>query len=84
MLSIVVIQGNSALSWNTTRRSLPGPVMGRPSIWMLPVSGFSKPASSRISVLLPQPDGPIITVSLLCSIVNEQSCTTVLANGPVP
>ena len=32
-----------------------------------------------MSVLLPQPDGPIITVSLPRSMVKEQSCTTSLA-----
>src|SRR5262245_44827304 len=49
-----------------------------------PSVGRSKPASSRISVLLPQPDGPIITVSLPRGTVNEQSRTTVLANFPAP
>ena len=63
---------------------MPGPVIGLPSIWIVPVVGFSKPASSLISVLLPQPDGPIITVSLLRSIRNEQSCTTTFSYKPVP
>src|SRR5262249_43904737 len=80
----VVIQGNSAVSWNTTRRSSPGPDTGLPSMVIAPSVGRSKPASSRISVLLPQPDGPIITVSLPRGTVNEQSRTTVLANFPAP
>ena len=70
------IHGNSADSWNSTRRSRPGPLTGWPLRVMLPLVGFSKPARSRISVLLPQPDGPIITVSLLRSILNEQLRTT--------
>jgi hypothetical protein len=54
----------------------PGPLIGAPLSLMLPLSGSSNPASRRISVLLPQPEGPIMTVSLLRSIVKEQSFTT--------
>ena len=84
MLSQVVIHGNSAVSWNTTRRSRLGSVTGAPSSVILPVVGCSKPASRRISVLLPQPEGPTITVSLPRSILNEQSCTTSLRNSTAP
>jgi hypothetical protein len=50
----------------------------------VPLVGCSKPASSRIRVLLPQPDGPIITVSFARSIVNEQSLTTSLLKCTAP
>ena len=76
MFSQVVIHGNSAVSWNTTSRSRFGSVIGAPSSVTRPSLGCSKPASSRISVLLPQPDGPTITVSLPRSILNEHSRTT--------
>ena len=76
MLSQVVIQGKSAVSWKSTSRSRAGPVIGAPFSMMLPLEGFSKPASRRINVLLPQPDGPIITVSLPRSMVKLQSRTT--------
>src|SRR2546422_4244933 len=72
MLSQVVIQGNSAVSWNSTRRSRSGPVIGAPSSEILPALGCSKPASRRMSVLLPQPEGPTMTVSFARSMVNEQ------------
>ena len=51
---------------------------------MLPAVGLSNPASRRMMVLLPQPEGPIITVSLPDSTVNEQSRTTLFANVPEP
>ena len=76
MLSQVVIQGNSAVSWNSTSRSRSGPVIGAPSSMIVPSVGGSNPASRRISVLLPQPEGPTMTVSFARSMVNEQSCTT--------
>src|SRR5260370_13415953 len=40
-------------------RSLPGPVMGLPSIEASRVVGSSKPAMMRSSVDFPQPDAPI-------------------------
>jgi len=84
MLSYVVIHGKSADSWKTTRRSTPGRETGLPSIVIEPLLGLSKPASRRISVLLPQPEGPIMTVSLPRSMVKEQSLTTVLAKPAAP
>src|SRR5260370_10482258 len=65
-------------------RSRPGPVTGLPPIVIVPLLGRSKPASKRMSVLLPQPDGPIITVSLPLSMVKLQFCTTCLVNSPAP
>src|SRR5262249_40086109 len=51
---------------------------------IVPGVGGAKPASRRMSVLLPHPEGPIMTVSLPRSIVNEQSRTTVFANWAAP
>ena len=84
MLSHVVIHGNNAVSWNTTSRSRLGPAMGAPSSKILPRVGCSKPEMRRVSVDLPQPDGPTITVSFPRSIVNEQSRTTSLRMWSAP
>jgi hypothetical protein len=51
---------------------------------IVPEFGRSKPASRRISVLFPHPEGPIMTVSLPLAIVNEQSRITVFANLALP
>jgi len=59
-------------------------VIGAPSSEILPALGCSKPASRRMSVLLPQPEGPTMTVSFARSMVNEQSCTTSLRNWVAP
>ena len=58
--------------------------MGAPSSVTVPALGCSKPASRRMSVLLPQPDGPTMTVSFARSIVNEQSWTTSLRKWIAP
>src|SRR5437868_10985049 len=84
MLSHVVIQGNNAVSWNSTSRSRSGPAIGAPSSNILPRVGCSKPASRRVSVDLPQPDGPTITVSFARSMVNVQSRTTSLRRWSAP
>src|SRR5438034_1509386 len=84
MFSHVVIHGNNAVSWNSTSRSRFGPAIGAPSSRILPRVGCSNPASRRVSVDLPQPDGPTITVSFARSIVNEQSCTTSLRMWSAP
>src|SRR5216110_1020363 len=84
MLSHVVIHGNNAVSWNSTRRSRFGPAIGAPSSRILPRVGCSKPEMRRVSVDLPQPDGPTITVSFPRSIVNEQSRTTSLRMWSAP
>src|SRR5487761_2345973 len=58
--------------------------MAWPSSLMVPDDGCSKPASSRISVLLPQPEGPIITVSLPRSMVKLHPRTTPFWNPAAP
>ena len=57
--------GKSAYSWKTipipracAGTKTPGPKTGRSSIAISPASGRSKPATSRSSVVLPQPLGP--------------------------
>ena len=53
-----VCQGNSPPVWNTIMRPRPGTEAGSPPMVTLPEPGSSSPASSRSSVLLPQPDLP--------------------------
>jgi len=84
MLSYAVIHGKSAVSWKSTSRSRAGSVTGRPSRVMVPPLGRSNPASSRISVLLPQPEGPMTIVSFPRSTVNEQSLITTLFDCSAP
>jgi len=57
-LPSVSSQGNSADSWNMTRRWRCGPVTGRPSAVTRPRSGRVSPAMMSSSVDLPQPLGP--------------------------
>src|SRR3954447_6573177 len=52
-------QGNSAASWNMTRRCRPGPCTTCPSATTRPRSGLVKPAMMSRSVDLPQPLAPI-------------------------
>src|SRR6185369_5124510 len=52
--------------WNTkeTSRNAGGSaVASRPAMAMMPASGFSRPATSRSSVVLPAPVGPSSTTS---------------------
>ena len=63
MFSRTVFQGNSANCWNTTARSGPGAVTGRPLTLTVPDVGASKPATMRRQVVLPQPDGPTIATN---------------------
>src|SRR5579883_2630070 len=57
--STTFIHVNSDPCWNTTPRSAPGPVIGRPRIDTSPIVGASKPARMLRSVVFPQPDGPM-------------------------
>ena len=52
-------------------RSGPGPVTGLPSSVIAPVDGWSRPAMSRSSVDLPQPDGPRMVTRSLSAIVRS-------------
>ena len=64
MFSPTFIIGNSARCWNTilTLRRFGGvaDAPSAPFMRMSPAAGVSKPAIIRISVVLPQPDGPRI------------------------
>ena len=55
-----VLQGISPGDWKTQARSGPGPVTGTPEIATSPLVAGSSPARIFITVLLPQPDGPMI------------------------
>ena len=61
-------------------RRRPGLVTASPSSLIVPLLGVSSPPAIRISVVLPQPDGPRKTTSELRSIASEASDTT--GTGP--
>src|SRR5215468_4175249 len=61
MLSSTVSQGNEVYFWNTMPRSLLGPCTGWPFTRISPLSGWSRPATIRSKVDLPQPEGPSST-----------------------
>src|SRR6185369_7610056 len=71
-------QGNKAYCWNTTPRSSPGPVTGRPSSSASPEVGRLSPPSRSSSVDLPQPLGPTSTKNcpLWISKVTSDSAVT--------
>ena len=78
MFSPTFIIGNSARCWNTilTLRRFGGvPSTDLPLMRMSPVAGSSKPAIMRISVVLPQPDGPRMEKKEPAGISNETSST---------
>src|SRR3954452_286952 len=58
MLPATVSQGNDVYFWKTMPRSLPGPFTTSSLTSTSPQSAWSRPAVSRNSVDLPQPDGP--------------------------
>ena len=61
MFSYTVMWGNSAYSWNTSgvlRLKGGNPFIRLPSTRTSPSSGSENPASWRIRVVLPQPEGP--------------------------
>ena len=57
-LRLTVNHGNSVYPWNTIPRSGPGPATAWPSSKTSPPVASSSPATMRMSVDLPQPDGP--------------------------
>src|SRR5487761_1874914 len=78
-LSSTVSQSNRDLSpWKTTARSRLGPVMFLPSSFSVPSDGASKPASSRSSVVFPQPVGPRTHRHSPSSTPNDTLSSTVL------
>src|SRR5688572_6548799 len=67
-------------------RSGPGPLTGRPSSRIWPRSGVSKPASSEMSVVLPDPDRPTIATNSPRSMVRSiwRSTSVRRPGGPNP
>src|SRR6266852_4979891 len=55
--------GNSAVCWNTTPRSGPGPATGAPSTVIAPLVAMSKPATRLSRVDLPHPLAPTIVMN---------------------
>src|SRR5262245_2038145 len=76
-------------------RSLPGPVTGRPATNTSPLVGCRNPAIKLSTVLLPQPEGPMIDINspmfgmfstvkdTSCSAVKEPNCTQTLRNSTI-
>src|SRR5262249_1564520 len=69
--------GNSAVCWNTTPRSGPGPVTGAPSTVMSPLVAVSKPATRLRSVDLPHPLAPTIVMNCWSAISRLMSASAV-------
>src|SRR5687767_3150899 len=80
MFSATVSHGNDEYDWNTMPVLRPGPLTGIPSSRIVPEDGMSSPPAIRISVVLPQPDGPRNTTRDLEAMASEVSRTT----GTVP
>ena len=59
---------------------LRGPVTGSPPRRTIPSSGIIKPATSRVRVDLPQPDGPTTAVKLPSGMSMDRSSST--GSGP--
>ena len=60
MLPRTVSHGKTPYSWKITPRSGPGPSTGSWSSRTWPRVGLTKPPTMLSSVVLPQPDGPMI------------------------
>ena len=57
-LSRTVSHGRSVADWNTTPRSVPGPLTSRPPMTTPPVVGWFNPITMDSTVDLPQPEWP--------------------------
>jgi hypothetical protein len=80
MFPATVSHGNDEYDWNTIPVLRPGPCTGTPPSRMAPEEGISSPPAMRMSVVLPQPDGPRNTTRDLEAMASEVSRTT----GTVP
>ncbi len=77
-----VSEGSSRWRWKTkpttSRRALAGRGsvhIGRPSISTLPESGCSRPPIIASSVLLPEPERPVMAIASPGDISSETSCS---------
>lgn len=80
MFLATVMCGNSAYDWNIRligRRFGCLPSRSSPSSVTVPLSGVSKPAMMRSSVVLPQPDGPSRAKNSPCPISSETPSSAV-------
>lgn len=64
-----VSQGSRRSSWNTMATREPRPVI-------VPPCGVSRPASSRSSVVFPQPDGPVRHTAPVAGSSSENPAST--------
>src|SRR5690625_2217092 len=69
MFSVTVSHGNNPCSWNTTEGLL--------RVVMLPRGWFSRPATRRSNVDLPQPDGPSTHTNSPSAMSREISSSTI-------
>src|ERR1044071_4245864 len=83
ILSSTDSHGNSAVCWNTTPRSGPGPLIVRPSTRTSPAVGVSKPAIRFNRVDLPQPLAPTRVTISRSSTARSMSSSAVTAESPV-
>ncbi len=81
---ITVFQGISLKDWKT--KPIFGPGLGWlvPSIKISPESGGMSPSMSFRSVVLPEPEGPIMTTNSFSSMLIERSSMTLRVVKPFP
>src|SRR5262245_26234988 len=79
---MTVRHGNSAWLWKITARSMLGPSIACPSTMTAPSDGASRPARMLSTVVLPQPEWPMIQVNSPRCIDNQRSSNTVVVPPP--
>src|SRR5262249_25688395 len=75
-------QGSSAWLWKITARSMLGPSIAWPSTMTVPSVGWSRPARMLSTVVLPQPECPMIQVNSPRCIDSHRSSNTVVVPPP--
>src|SRR5712671_3293591 len=81
-LPMTVRQGSSAWLWKMTARSRLGPSIAWLSTITVPSDGVSRPARMLSTVVLPQPEWPMMQVNSPRAIGSQRSSNTVVAPPP--
>ncbi len=74
--------GSSVGFWNAMPTRLSGPSTSRPATTTLPSVAGHRPETRRISVLLPQPDGPTTATNSPSRTCIEHSCSASVPSMP--
>src|SRR6185503_105658 len=79
---MTVRHGSSAWLWKITARSMLGPSIACPSTMTAPSLGVSSPARMLSTVVLPQPEWPMMQVNSPRCIDSQRSSNTVVVPPP--